>query len=98
MEGREAEGEGPREKRRDVQGGERARGGVAGTRLEKGTAWGEYGLGEECKECGGKMITVAPLKYSPEDAQGARRRQRENAGSDEWIEKLPTPRKGDEEE
>jgi rRNA maturation protein Nop10 len=71
---------------------------MARTRLQKCTACGEYGLGEECKDCGGRMITVAPLKFSPQDAQGARRRQRENAGSDEWIEKLPTPRKGDEEE
>jgi len=39
------------------------------------------------------MVTVAPLKYSPEDPQGARRRQRVNAGSDEWINSLPTPRK-----
>ena len=43
------------------------------------------------------MTSAAPLKYSPQDAQGARRRQREDAGSDEWIESLPTPRKeGDE--
>ena len=39
------------------------------------------------------MTSAAPMKYSPQDAQGARRRQREDAGSDEWIESLPTPRK-----
>jgi|TARA_B100000959_G_scaffold113894_1_gene120081 hypothetical protein len=44
------------------------------------------------------MTAVAPLKYSPQDAQGARRRQREDAGSEEWIESLPTPRKKEEEE
>ena len=43
------------------------------------------------------MTAAAPLKYSPQDAQGARRRQREDAGSDEWIEELPTPRKEENE-
>jgi hypothetical protein len=38
------------------------------------------------------------LKFSPEDPQGARRRQRMNAGSDEWIEALPSPRKVFEDE
>ena len=42
-------------------------------------------------------VAAAPLKYSPQDAQGARRRQREDAGSDEWIESLPTPRKEEDE-
>ena len=70
---------------------------MARTRLQRGTDCGEYGLSEECKDCGGKMTSVAPLKFSPQDAQGARRRQRENAGSDEWIEELPTPRKEEDE-
>lgn len=43
------------------------------------------------------MTAVAPMKYSPQDAQGARRRQREDAGTDEWIEELPTPRKEEDE-
>ena len=43
------------------------------------------------------MTAVAPMKYSPQDAQGARRRQREGAGTDEWIEELPTPRKEEDE-
>lgn len=70
---------------------------MARTRLQRCTACGEYGLAEECKECGGKMTAAAPMKYSPQDAQGARRRQREDAGSDEWIEELPTPRKEENE-
>jgi len=70
---------------------------MARTRLQRCTVCGEYGLAEECKECGGKMTAVAPMKYSPQDAQGARRRQREDAGSDEWIEELPTPRKEENE-
>ena len=36
------------------------------------------------------MEVVAPLKYSPEDSQGARRRKRLDAGSEEWIESLPS--------
>ena len=39
------------------------------------------------------MEAVAPLKFSPEDPQGARRRKRVDAGSDEWVDSLPTPRK-----
>ena len=70
---------------------------MARTRLQRCTVCGEYGLAEECKECGGKMTAVAPMKYSPQDAQGARRRLREDAGSDEWIEELPTPRKEENE-
>ena len=70
---------------------------MARTRLQRCTVCGEYGLGEECKKCGAKMIAVAPMKYSPQDAQGARRRQREDAGSDEWVEELPTPRKEENE-
>ena len=70
---------------------------MARTRLQRCTVCGEYGLAEECKESGGKMTAVAPMKYSPQDAQGARRRQREDAGSDEWIEELPTPRKEENE-
>ncbi len=43
------------------------------------------------------MVAVAPLKYSPEDPQGARRRQRVDAGSDEWVESLPTTREEESE-
>ena len=50
-----------------------------------------YGLGPDCDVCGKVMVTSAPLKYSPEDPQGKRRRERENAGSDEWVETLPSP-------
>ena len=68
------------------------------TKLQRCNDCGEYGLGEFCKKCNGKMEAVAPLKYSPEDPQGARRRQRVDAGSDEWVESLPTPRKVIEDE
>ena len=70
---------------------------MARTRLQRCTVCGEYGLTEECKKCGGMMASAAPLKFSPQDAQGARRRQREDAGSDKWIESLPTPRKEEDE-
>ena len=70
---------------------------MARTRLQRCTVCGEYGLAEECKKCGGKMASAAPLKFSPQDAQGARRRQREDAGSDKWIESLPPPRKEEDE-
>ena len=39
------------------------------------------------------MEVVAPLKYSPEDPQGNRRRKGLDAGSKEWIESLPTTKK-----
>jgi len=42
------------------------------------------------------MESAAPLKFSPEDPQGARRRKRQNAGSDEWVESLPSPQKEEE--
>jgi len=44
------------------------------------------------------MESSSALKYSPEDPQGARRRKRQEAGSDRWIESLPSPRKDGEEE
>lgn len=50
-----------------------------------------YSLGPDCDVCGKVMVTSAPLKYSPEDPQGKRRREREDAGSDEWVESLPSP-------
>ncbi len=50
-----------------------------------------YSLGPKCKTCGEVMVSSAPLKYSPEDPQGKRRREREGAGSDEWSDSLPSP-------
>jgi hypothetical protein len=45
------------------------------------------------------MVAVSPMKYSPEDPQGARRRKRLDVGSKEWFASLPTPRvDGSEEE
>ncbi len=68
------------------------------TKLQKCTECGEFGLDATCKKCDAGTTAAAPLKFSPEDPQGARRRQRVNAGSDEWIEALPTPRKVFEDE
>jgi|TARA_B100001250_G_scaffold85993_1_gene71130 hypothetical protein len=44
------------------------------------------------------MSPPSPLKYSPEDPQGARRRERQDAGSDEWVESLPSAGKNAKEE
>ena len=71
---------------------------MARTRLQHCKECGTFGLGSECNECGGPMESAAALKYSPEDSQGSRRRKRQDAGSDQWIESLPSPRKGGEEE
>ncbi|MAS80914.1 MAG: ribosome biogenesis protein [Euryarchaeota archaeon] len=51
-----------------------------------------FGLGNICKKCGSSMEAAAAMKYSPEDPQGARRRKRQNAGSEEWFDSLPSPR------
>ena len=56
-----------------------------------------YGLGPKCEECGSSMTPPSPLKYSPEDPQGARSRQRQDAGSEEWVDSLPSAGKGDSE-
>ena len=70
---------------------------MARTKLQRCNECRAFGLGPECSECGGKMVAVAPVKYSPEDPQGARRRQRVDAGSDEWVESLPTAREEESE-
>ena len=62
------------------------------------TSCGEYGIEIRCGGCGAAMVAVSPLKYSPEDPQGARRRKRMNVGSDEWLDSLPTTRKKESEE
>ncbi|MBJ36233.1 MAG: ribosome biogenesis protein [Euryarchaeota archaeon] len=68
------------------------------TRLQRCTSCGEYGLGARCEKCGSAMAAVSPMKYSPEDPQGARRRKRMDVGSDEWLESLPTTRNEESEE
>jgi len=71
---------------------------MARTRLQRCPACLSYGFSRECA-CGEMRVAVAPLRFSPEDPQGHRRRQREGWGSEEWVKNLPTPRKeGDEEE
>jgi len=62
---------------------------MARTKLQRCKECGAFGLGTECEDCGGKMEAVAPLKFSPEDHQGARRRKRVDAGSEEWVDSLP---------
>ena len=68
------------------------------TRLQRCTSCGEFGLGARCGECGSAIAAVSPMKYSPEDPQGARRRKRMDVGSDEWLDSLPTTRKEESEE
>jgi len=57
-----------------------------------------YFLASECPDCGNKMRTAAPLKFSPEDRQGERRRQRKEVGSGKWSASLPSIENKDEEE
>ena len=66
---------------------------MARTRLQRCNECKTFGLGSKCEKCGGRMESAAALKYSPEDPQGARRRKRQDAGSKEWVESLPSPRK-----
>ncbi len=51
------------------------------SKLKRCVSCKEYGLGEKCNDCGNILEVVAPLKYSPEDPQGNRRRKRLDAGS-----------------
>jgi len=67
------------------------------TRLQRCPVCSSYGFSRKC-DCGGTRVAVAPLRFSPEDPQGNRRRQREGWGSEEWVKSLPTPRKEGEEE
>ncbi len=36
------------------------------------------------------MLAAAPIKFSPEDKQGERRRERKQVGSGAWSSALPT--------
>ena len=63
---------------------------MARSRLQKCQSCGQYGLGKECNECGGPMLAAAPIKFSPEDKQGERRRERKQVGSGTWSSTLPT--------
>tara|TARA_A100001234_G_C12469130_1_gene318546 strand:+ start:217 stop:432 length:216 start_codon:yes stop_codon:yes gene_type:complete len=60
------------------------------TKLKRCTKCKKFGLKDKCDDCEVAMEIVAPLKYSPEDFQGARRRKRLDAGSKKWIESLPS--------
>ncbi|MGB1777807.1 MAG: nucleolar RNA-binding Nop10p family protein [Candidatus Thalassarchaeaceae archaeon] len=68
------------------------------SKLQRCPSCDSYGFKRLC-DCGGTRVAVAPLKYSPEDPQGDRRRTREGWGTDEWVAQLPSPRRaGGEEE
>lgn len=67
---------------------------MARSKLKRCISCNKYGLETNCSVCGKLMEVVAPLKYSPEDPQGNRRRQRLNAGSKEWLDSLPTTKEG----
>ncbi|MGB0163939.1 MAG: nucleolar RNA-binding Nop10p family protein [Candidatus Thalassarchaeaceae archaeon] len=68
------------------------------SKLQRCPSCDSYGFKRLC-DCGGTRVAVAPLKYSPEDPQGDRRRTREGWGTDEWVAQLPSPRQaGGEEE
>ena len=58
--------------------------------LQKCPKCSAYALATECPECGTKMKAAAPLKFSPEDRQGDRRRQRKGVESEEWVQVLPS--------
>ncbi|MED6345575.1 MAG: nucleolar RNA-binding Nop10p family protein [Candidatus Thermoplasmatota archaeon] len=69
---------------------------MARSRLQRCPKCKSFGLGTKCGECGGKMESATALKFSPEDPQGARRRKRQDAGSEKWVKSLPSPRKDDD--
>ena len=71
---------------------------MARTRLKRCIECKKFGLKDKCQDCGKSTEVVAPLKYSPEDSQGTRRRKRLNAGSQEWVESLPSIKGEDSDE
>jgi len=44
------------------------------------------------------MRAAAPLKFSPEDRQGERRRQRKGVGAGNWATNLPSIKENEGEE
>ncbi|MDP7387605.1 MAG: nucleolar RNA-binding Nop10p family protein [Candidatus Thalassarchaeaceae archaeon] len=67
------------------------------SKLQRCPTCHSYGFKRVC-DCGATRVSVAPLKYSPEDPQGDRRRTREGWGTEEWVDGLPSPRNAGEEE
>ena len=57
-----------------------------------------YSLDYTCPTCGAKMRAAAPLKFSPEDRQGERRRQRKGVGAGNWATNLPSIKENEGEE
>jgi len=66
--------------------------------LQKCPKCARYSLASECPDCGTKMKAAAPLKFSPEDRQGERRRQRKGVESGDWAKSLPSIEETDGEE
>ena len=62
---------------------------LARSRLQRCPDCGRYGLGPDCSKCKVKMVAAAPIRFSPEDHQGARRRERLKVGKKEWLDSLP---------
>jgi len=58
-------------------------------KLQTCTTCGAHGLSTTCIKCGKPAQAAAPLKWSPDDHQASRRRERHSVESKEWVEKLP---------
>jgi len=64
---------------------------MARQKLQRCLSCGSHGLSTTCPNCGAIAQAAAPMKWSPEDPQAARRRQRQDVGSKQWLENLPNP-------
>lgn len=62
---------------------------MARQKLQRCLSCGSHGLSTTCPDCGESAQAAAPMKWSPEDPQAARRRQRQGVGSEQWLESLP---------
>ena len=58
-------------------------------KLQRCISCGAHGLSTTCHSCGENAQAAGPMKWSPEDPQAARRRQRQDVGSKQWLESLP---------
>jgi len=62
---------------------------MARQKLQRCLSCGSHGLSTTCTNCGANAQAAAPMKWSPEDPQAARRRLRQDVGSEQWLESLP---------